>query len=218
MAAPPNAQRDADTCFISNTDDVIAVHSACTSFEYQLQGLFLLIHFRHIPVSWGDVSQALIYHQVRKYLLRLENVQLKYWRPQILLLTVNPRTSFEALRFANDMKKGGLYIVGRVLVGEMNRTTAKRQADLQKAWNEMGKYVKIKTFADIVISDTVRKGVQSLLATSGLGGMRPVPNQQLLSRACAFCRPLLRLLPSSRERRIGRRHIDGLRAVTRAKM
>ena len=96
-------------------------------------GLFLLIHFRHIPVSWGDVSQALIYHQVRKYLLRLENVQLKYWRPQILLLTVNPRTSFEALRFANDMKKGGLYIVGRVLVGEMNRRTAKRQAELQKA-------------------------------------------------------------------------------------
>jgi len=132
-----------------------------------------LIHFRHIPVSWGDVSQALIYHQVRKYLLRLENVQLKYWRPQILLLTVNPRTSFEALRFANDMKKGGLYIVGRVLVGEMNRRTAKRQAELQKAWNEMGKYVRIKTFADIVISDTVRKGVQSLLATAGLGGMRP---------------------------------------------
>ena len=157
-------------------------------------------------MSWGDVSQALIYHQVRKYLLRLENVQLKYWRPQILLLTVNPRTSFEALRFANDMKKGGLYIVGRVLVGEMNRTTAKRQADLQKAWNEMGKYVKIKTFADIVISDTVRKGVQSLLATSGLGGMRPVPNQQLLSRACAFCRPLLRFLPWSRERWIERRH------------
>ena len=29
-------------------------------------GLMIAIHFRHLPVPWGDVSQALIYHQVRK--------------------------------------------------------------------------------------------------------------------------------------------------------
>jgi len=41
-------------------------------------------------------------------------VGLKYWRPQILLLTVNPRSSFEMMRFCNDLKKGGLFIIGRV--------------------------------------------------------------------------------------------------------
>ena len=96
-------------------------------------GLFLFIHFRHIPVGWGDVSQALIYHQVRKYLLRLGDVGLKYWRPQILLLVINPRASFETIRFANDLKKGGLFVVGRVLVGTMSEDTAFRQRQLLKA-------------------------------------------------------------------------------------
>ena len=135
--------------------------------------LFLYIHFRHVPTPWGDVSQALIYHQVRKYLLRLEDVGLKYWRPQIMLLTVNPRSSLELMRFANDLKKGGLYIVGRVLVGDLNAEMEKEQKLISLAWNQLGKVTKVKLFANVAIAPTVRAGVQSLLTVSGLGGMRP---------------------------------------------
>ena len=39
---------------------------------------FFFIHFRHVPVEWGDVTQAIIYHQVRKYLLRLQVQNLKF--------------------------------------------------------------------------------------------------------------------------------------------
>jgi solute carrier family 12 (potassium/chloride transporters), member 9 len=34
--------------------------------------LFLLIHYFAPPKAWGDVTQSLIYHQVRKFLLRLD--------------------------------------------------------------------------------------------------------------------------------------------------
>ena len=37
-----------------------------------MSSLFLLIHYFCPPKAWGDVTQSLIYHQVRKFLLRLD--------------------------------------------------------------------------------------------------------------------------------------------------
>ena len=74
--------------------------------------LILLIHYLSPPSKFGDISQLLIYHQVRKYLLRLKlEMSVKYWRPQILLLCDNPRTSWNLIGFCNHLKKGGLYVL-----------------------------------------------------------------------------------------------------------
>jgi len=135
--------------------------------------LFSFIHVRHVPVTWGDVSQALIYHQVRKYLLRLEVQCLKYWRPQILLLVVNPRSSFSIVQFANYMKKGGLFILGHVVVGETNTPTKNKLQSRVHAWQALDRVAKVKAFVDCVIAPTVRAGVQGLIMMSGLGGMKP---------------------------------------------
>ena len=125
--------------------------------------LFSFIHVRHVPVTWGDVSQALIYHQVRKYLLRLEVQCLKYWRPQILLLVVNPRSSFSAVQFANWMKKGGLFVLGHVVVGETNNRSKEELKHQVNAWQTLDRIAKVKAFVDCVIAPTVRNGVQGLI-------------------------------------------------------
>lgn len=85
--------------------------------------LVIVIHYLTPPLKFGDILQLLIYHQVRKYLLRLKlQMSVKYWRPQILLLCDDPRLCWELIGFCNHLKKGGLYILGHVVI--MSDTSA----------------------------------------------------------------------------------------------
>lgn len=135
--------------------------------------LFLVIHYVCPPKQWGDVSQSLIYHQVRKYLLRLRQDNVKYWRPQILLLVDNPRTSWNLMGFCNHLKKGGLYILGHVMVSE---TFQDRYSELKKqknAWTKLRDILHMKAFVQVSLGPTLAWGARNVYLGSGLGGMRP---------------------------------------------
>ncbi|KAF3278463.1 hypothetical protein TWF970_004476 [Orbilia oligospora] len=136
--------------------------------------LFLLIHYTSPPKAWGDVSQSLIYHQVRKYLLRLKQENhIKFWRPQLLLFVNDPRRSYKLIQFCNSLKKGGLYILAHVIVTPDFRESFPEAKKQQQAWMKYIDFGKCKAFVQIAISPTIEWGMRNIVLGAGLGGMRP---------------------------------------------
>lgn len=135
--------------------------------------LILVIHFVSPPKQWGDVSQSLIYHQVRKYLLKLRQDNVKYWRPQVLLLVDNPRTSWNLITFCNHLKKGGLYVLGHVYVTDKFQSKAREINSIRQNWVKVRDISKIKAFVQMSIAPTINWGVRNIFLGSGLGGMKP---------------------------------------------
>lgn len=158
--------------------------------------LFLLIHYTSPPKPWGDVSQSLIYHQVRKYLLRLRQEHVKFWRPQILLFVTNIDEQHKIVSFCNSLKKGSLFVLGHVLVTDDFSAAVPEARRQQSAWTKFVEYSKVKAFVNIAISPAAEWGLRNIVLNAGLGGMRP--NIVVLDQ---FRRghSLVETLPASRE-------------------
>ena len=135
----------------------------------------MYIYFFTPAKPWGDVSQALIFHQVRKYLLRLDasgSTHTKLWRPSIFLSSQAPESQLALIDFCNNLKKGGLFIIGSIVRGGIYEA-GDRTLMLKRGWQKFLQPTPIKAFTDAAFapSRSVRLGLQSLMVSSGLGGM-----------------------------------------------
>ncbi|KAK9478341.1 amino acid permease-domain-containing protein [Lipomyces japonicus] len=136
-------------------------------------GLFIIIHYVTPPKSWGDVSQSLIYHQVRKYLLRLRQDHVKFWRPQILLFVNDPRESWNLIHFCNSLKKGALYILGHVVVVDNFQDSLVEMNKIQSMWLKLRDISKVKAFVQMAAVPDIVWGARNVVLQAGLGGMKP---------------------------------------------
>ena len=136
--------------------------------------VFMYLIYRAPRNLWGDVTQSLIFHQVRKYLLRLDErlEHSKLWRPSILLFA--DKYDVALIDFCNNLKKGGLYIIGTTLKGDFTNVI-KVLKQIKKNWLTFIDKNNIKAFPQISVcnDDNLRKGYENLLLLSGLGAMEP---------------------------------------------
>uniref|UniRef100_A0A8V0Z3X2 Solute carrier family 12 member 9 n=1 Tax=Gallus gallus TaxID=9031 RepID=A0A8V0Z3X2_CHICK len=153
---------------------LISPVSASASLGFLLI-LLLALHYLSPSSTWGYISQALIFHQVRKYLLMLDvrKDHVKFWRPQMLLMVQNPRGSARLIDFVNDLKKSGLYVLGHVELQDLDTLPSDPLQPQQDSWLSLVDKLNVKAFISLTLAPSVRHGVRQLLFTSGLGGMRP---------------------------------------------
>ncbi|OCT59622.1 hypothetical protein XELAEV_18001044mg [Xenopus laevis] len=173
-----------------------AIDLACLALEWASAPNFRWAYRREIR-SFGDIAKradlsmyghlyvlhmwpgcCLLVHaksQVRKYLLLLDvrKDHVKFWRPQILLLVSNPRTSCQLINFVNDLKKGGLFILGHVETGDLDSLPSDPVQTHYSFWLSLVDKLNVKAFVDLTLCPNVRQGTQHLLRITGLGGMKP---------------------------------------------
>jgi amino acid transporter len=140
--------------------------------------ILLVVGFEalHDPrrVTWGDASQPITFHLVRKWLLHLDvrKEHPSHWRPNVLQITTDIERSQNLVHFANNLKKGGLYQLGIVVRGDFasSRVAVSRWKDVLLCFIRASG---IKGFPAVSFGASLRCGVQHILTGAGLGGMRP---------------------------------------------
>ncbi|VVD04858.1 unnamed protein product [Leptidea sinapis] len=108
------------------------------------------------------------------YLLLLDprREHVKFWRPQMLLLISSPRQAAPLIDFVNDQKKGGLFVIGHVRVGQLDGSGDPLALE-HSYWLKLIDHLKVKAFVELCLAESIRSGAAHLTRLAGLGAMKP---------------------------------------------
>merc|ERR1719499_2633046 len=137
-----------------------------------LFAIFFYLNIRDHKVIWGEVTNSILFHQVRKYLLRMDektSEHSKLWRPSVIFIVDD--LGGPQLDFCNVIKKGGLYVIGVPLVGDIDSLN-KSTVNFRDEWLEVIKLFKLKAFPSIACGLNIRDLYYNLSLSSGLGALK----------------------------------------------
>ncbi|GAB6021396.1 hypothetical protein CHUAL_004003 [Chamberlinius hualienensis] len=140
--------------------------------------IYKYIEYRGAEKEWGDGIRGLALSAARYSLLRLEEgpPHTKNWRPQVLILCklgddLLPKYR-KLVTFSSQLKAGkGLTMVCSVLEGDFTKRYGEAQAAKQSLKKIMEED-KVKGFSDVLVARNVIDGINHLIQSSGLGGLK----------------------------------------------
>ena len=88
-------------------------------------------------------------------------------------MVANPYGNASLIRFVNDLKKGGLFVLGHVFQADYDTFEQDPVESGVTSWLAFVDYLRIKAFVELTVAKTVREGLRQLVWLAGLGGMKP---------------------------------------------
>ena len=85
----------------------------------------------------------------------------------------DPRKQYKLVQFCNSLKKGGLFVLGHVIVARDFGTAVPEARQQQAAWTKYIDFSRVKAFVNIAISPAIEWGARNVVLGAGLGGLTP---------------------------------------------
>lgn len=179
-----------------------------------MAGLYWLIAKREIEANWGDLRSGVAFERARRNLAILEE-QLyhpKNWRPMLLTMSGAAASRRNLAVIGHWLTAGhGIQTLGQVIEGDIGQHLERRK-NQREVLRGFIRDNELSAFPAVVVADSVRAGIVSLVQAHGLGGMEPNtvllgwPNQE--DRGPEFAR-LLRTIAGLQRSLILVRSVNG---------
>jgi amino acid transporter len=141
-----------------------------------LFSLYNYLSRRKLQEKFKDSRTGYYFQKIKEYLIKLQNqpIEIKNWRPQIMVLTGNPTERLDLIKFSKfiEADRGNLSLV-RIIENYDGANFLKIRSKAEKELFEFIRNEHISILGDVVLTDNYVESIKVLVQSYGFHGIRP---------------------------------------------